>query len=586
MVRPSVSLANRNGRLALPAPPGPAQPGPVQVAPVQGAPVQGAPVQGALAPLIHWDFHKFDDTHLPPPSEKYKYERVDLPLFKYTPDFVDVKQESVGDCYLLSAINSMIRVKSASFFCDMMRGTADHVYVRFYGEKAGAITPVIVQVQRTILKRVDGKKVVDLQGHAALWPYFIEKAYAFFRAYYLQPLLRQNQIKIPDPTKPQPAAPPWPFAAATSPPPEPDRRYAVDYIEALEGGNSGRAYQHLTGEKTKDATADINVPGPNGRVWMDMRDYRGALLRCVLDESLANPFAETWEETFDRFIGVLGRTVPDLTASLAVPAVPVNDIVVRAAIKQHIADTRTANRSVVVDLIDMLDKKKRLMREVRSTDIRPYLTRIARTRISLAASGMRDIDFGTLLLDFVGKSFPGKRGTGEYTDYHEALFTRVRAACAAKPPKAAFTSTRDIAHIYDFISNTQVHEGKRKGLVPGHAYEISGTSTIKVRRPTGNVEIRFILLRNPWNEYVRGYKFKFERVGGVDTVKSLSASPVQDLKKLPESALKILELQGQGLKQQATQLQARASQQVRQSAAFPVELSDITKYFDQVQLGI
>ena len=586
MVRQNVSLANRNGRLAFPVPPGPVQPGPVQVAPVQGAPVQVAPVQVALAPLVHWDFHTFNDTHLPPPSDEYKYERVDLPLFKYAPDFVDVKQERIGDCYLLSAINSMIRVKSADFFYDMIGGTKDHVHVRFYGEKAGAIVPVIVQVQRTILKRVDGKKVVDLQGHSAIWPYFIEKAYAFFRAYYLQPLLGQSQIKIPDATKPQPAAPPWPFAAATSPAPKPDHRYAVDYIEALEGGNSGRAYQHLTGEKTEDVTAAINTPGPPGGGRMDMRDYRGALLRFVLDESLPNPFGETWDATFDRFIGVLGRTVPELTASLAVPAVPVNDIVVRAAIKQHIADTRLANRSVVVDLIGMLDKKKKLMREVRSTDIRPLLARIVRRPISLAASGMKDIDFGTFLLDFVGKSFPGKRGTGEYTDYHEALFTRVRAACAAKPPKAAFTSTRDIAHIYDFIANTKVHEGKRKGLVPGHAYEISGTSTIKVRRPTGNVEIRFILLRNPWNEYVRGYKFKFERLGGVDTVKSLSASPVQDLKKLPESALKILELQGQGLKQQATQLQARASQQVRQSAAFPVELSDITKYFDQVQLGI
>ncbi len=499
---------------------------------------------------------------------------------------MDVKQERIGDCYLLSAINSMIRVKNPNFFYNMIGSTADHVHVRFYGENAGAIVPVIVQVQRTILKRVDGKKVVDMQGHSALWPYFIEKAYAFFRAYYLQPLLRQNQIKIPDPTKPQPAAPHWPFADATSPAPEPDRRYAVDYVEALEGGNCGRAYQHLTGEKTDDATADIDVPGPKGRVWMDMRDYRSALLRFVLDETRANPFAESWDATFDRFIGVLGLTVPGLTTSLAVPAVPVNDIDVRAAIKQHIADSRLANRSVVDNLIDMLDKKKKLMREVRSTDIRPYLTRIARMPVSLAASGMKDIDFGKLLLDFVRKSFPGKRGTGEYTDYHEALFTRVHAACAAKPPKAAFTSTRDIVHVYDFISKAQVHEGKRKGLVPGHAYEISGTSTIKVKRPTGNVEIRFLLLRNPWNEYVRGYKFKLENVGGVDIVKSLSASPVQDLKNLPESTLKILELQGQGLKSQAAQLQARASQQTRQSAAFPVELSDITKFFDQVQLGI
>ncbi|MDQ0302983.1 hypothetical protein [Ancylobacter polymorphus] len=63
-------------------------------------------------------------------------------------------------------------------------------------------------------------------------------------------------------------------------------------------------------------------------------------------------------------------------------------------------------------------------------------------------------------------------------------------------------------------------------------------------------------------------------------------APVPGLKNLPENALKILELQGQGLKIQVVQWQARASQQVRRSAAFPVELSDITRFFDQVQLGI
>ncbi|UOK69467.1 C2 family cysteine protease [Ancylobacter polymorphus] len=571
MVRKNVSLADRDGLLAFPAPPGPAP--------------------GDPAPLVHWDFHTFNDTHLPPPSDEYKYVPVSCPLFKYEPDFEDVKQGDIGDCYLLSAINSMIRVKNANFFYEMIGVAADrlHVHVRFYVENAGAIVPVIVQVQRTILKKVNGDHVVDLQHHSAVWPYFVEKAYAFFRAYYLQPLLRQVQIKIPDPTKPQPALPPWPFDRATRPAPDPGHRYFVNYVEALKGGNCGRAYQHLTGEKTEDATADIEVPGPNGTVWMDMRDYRGALLRCVLDESLENPFAETWDATFDRFIGVLGRTVSGLTTSLAVPAVPVNDIVVRAAIKQHIADTRKANHSVVVDLIGMLDKKKKLMREVRSTDVRPFLARMVRMPVSLAASEMEDIDFGTLLLEFVRKSFPGKRGTGEYTDYHEALFTRLTAACTAQPPRAAFASTRNVLYILDLLDlglDIYVTESQRKGLVPGHAYEISGTSKTTVRSAKGYVDLRFVLLRNPWGRYVRSYKIKFENVDGVDVVKSISANEGAEFADPPEDSLSILAAQGMGLMEMAEQMQALASQQVRRSPVFPVELSDITKFFDRVQLGV
>lgn len=569
MVRQNVSLADRNGRLALPAPP--------------------APAPGAPALLVHWDFHTFNDTHLPPPSDEYKYVPVSCPLFKYEPDFEDVKQGDIGDCYLLSAINSMIRVKDKSYFYNMIGSTEEHVHVQFHVEHAGAIVPVIVQVQRTILKKVNGDHVVDLQRHSAVWPYFVEKAYAFFRAYYLQPLLRQVQIKILDPTKPQPALPPWPFDRATRPAPDPGHRYFVNYVEALKGGNCGRAYQHLTGEKTEDATADINVPGPNGAVWMDMRDYRGALLRCVLDESLENPFAETWDATFNRFIGVLGRTVSGLTTSLAVPAVPVNDIVVRAAIKQHIADTRTANRSVVDDLIGMLDKKKKLMREVRSTDVRPFLARMVRMPVSLAASEMEDIDFGKLLLEFVRKSFPGKRGTGEYTDYHEALFTRLTAACTAQPPRAAFASTRNVLYILDLLDlglDIYVTESQRKGLVPGHAYEISGTSKTAVRSAKGYVELRFVLLRNPWGRYVRSYKIKFENVGGMDVVKSISANEGAELADPPEDSLSILGAQGMGLMEMAEQMQALASQQVRRSPVFPVELSDITKFFDRVQLGV
>jgi hypothetical protein len=571
MVRQNVSLADSDGLLAFPAPPSePADP----VLP---------------APLAHWGFHTFKDTHLPPPSDEYKYVPVSRPLFEYAPDFEDIKQGDIGDCYLLSAINSMIRVKDKSYFYNMMGSTKDHVHVKFYVEHAGAIVPIIVQVQRTILKKVDGDYFVDLQRHSAVWPYFVEKAYAFFRAYYLQPLLRQKQIEITDPTKPQPALPPWPFDRATRPAPDPGHRYFVNYVEALKGGNCGRAYEHLTGEKTEDATADINVPGPNGTVWMDMRDYRGALLRCVLDESLENPFAETWDATFDRFIGVLGRTVMGLTTSLAVPAVPVNDIVVRAAIKQHIADTRKANRSVVDDLIGMLDKKKKLMREVRSTDVRPFLARMVRMPVSLAASEMEDIDFGKLILEFVRKSFPGKRGTGEYTDYHEALFTRVTAACTAQPPRAAFASTRNVLYILDLLDlglDIYVTESERKGLVPDHAYEISGTAKTVVRSAKGYVELRFVLLRNPWGRYVRSYKIKFENVGGMDVVKSISANEGTELADSPKDSLSILGAQGMGLMEMAEQMQALASQQVRRSPVFPVELSDITKFFDRVQLGV
>ncbi|WP_371347173.1 hypothetical protein [Ancylobacter sp. IITR112] len=535
--------------------------------------------------LAHWSAVTFDDKQLPEPDAKHRYVKVPLPLFQYTPDFEDIKQGSIGDCYLLSAINALIRLKDPNFFFNMMGCAGDHVYVQFHIENAGVVMPVIVGVQRTILKKIDGKKEVDLQGHRAIWPYFIEKAYAFFRAYYLQPLKHTNLIPVPDPAKPQPSMPPWPFPSVSAPALPANERRAVHYLEAIEGGNSGRAYQHLTGEKIEDVTAAIDFHGPKGWVRLDQRVYRSELLCCALDETRANPFGQPWDAVLDRLLAVLGRTVVGLTTSLAGPAAPVNEVALRAAIRKHIADTRKSNRSAIADLIGMLDTKKHLMREVRTTDIKPYLARIARNPIPLAASGMTDVDFGRLLQDFVATSFPGKRGTGEYADYHHALFKRVKDVCVPKTPKAAFASTRDVARIYDFFVTTYASEGKRKGLVPGHAYEISGTAKITILRGGNPVDICFVLLRNPWRDYVRSYVFKLNDSKSGDIVKSLSGKTVEQFNALSEDALTILQLQGQGFAEQAKKLEADASQSVRKSAQFPVELSDITKFFDQVQVG-
>ena len=570
MARKSIKRANQNGLLSYQA-------------------KTEKPVR-AKAPLVHWPDYRFEDAHLPPPGPGYRYVPSEEPLFEYAPDFEDIRQKEIGDCYLLSAINALLRLKPDHFFYDMIRATRNRVHVRFFGvDAAGKAASVIVSVERTMLKRIDGKKDVDLQGHGAVWPYFVEKAYAFFRLYYVQPLLDRNLIAVANPAAPLPAPPPWPFVNATCPPlKDPRTRYAVHYLEALEGGNAGEAYTHLTGEAIDDITQAQAVPGPHGYVWTYPREYRSDMLCCMLDETRPNVFGNPFTLRLRRFLAVMGKDLDYFTVALPGLPLPVDaKDKLRNALETHIAATRAGNRRVVGDLIAMLDKKRRLMREPRTADIHPYLARLKRSIVNLKSDDMKDVDFGVLIDRFVRLSFPGKRGTGEYADYHDEIFKRISAACAGgKGDKAAFASTRDIARIDDYWLFSSAVTGKRKGFVSGHAYEIAGTSRITITRSAKPVDIKFVLLRKPWRDYVRRYVFKANDPSPLNMTGSLSASPVDRVDDLPENALKILDLQAQGLRDEAKQLQAASSQQVRNSAAFPVELSDITKFFDQVQVGV
>lgn len=535
-------------------------------------------------PFAHWSYHQFDDVHLPPPDAKHHYVANGEPLFNASIDFKDVKQEKIGDCYLLSAINALIRTRPY-LLVDMMASTKTHVYVRFFAPRGAGFAPVIVGVQRTILKEIRGSADADMQGHGAIWPYFIEKAYAFFRTYYLQPLLHVGLIALPDRPAPPPPSPPWPFPQAVRPVPPArlNARYAVDYMEALEGGLSDIAYTHLCGRPMQNISERFSFVDARGDdQTIDQRVYRAQLLRCMLDETLPNPFGETWEDTLDRFLAALKRRVATVTTPLAGAVMPPGAAaILQAAIRQHVMQTRTNNRRAISRLVSMLESKIDLVRETRTTDIRPILATIVRNNIDLSRDHMVDLNFGELIDIYVTASFPGKRGTGEYADYQARIFDRINAVCGpGVNNRAAFASTRDIFKKNNYYIMKTVVDGKHKGLAAGHAYEVSGTETINIRRNGIETPIKFVLIRNPWRDYVRNYKFKMNEPGNINRTKSLSGVEVVNVNDLPEDSLKNLRDQAKGLEEDVKRMQSEASRSVRTSAAFPVELSDITKFFD------
>lgn len=535
-------------------------------------------------PFAHWSYHQFDDVHLPPPDAKHHYVANGEPLFNASIDFKDVKQGKIGDCYLLSAINALIRTRPY-LLVDMMASTRTHVHVRFFASRGAGYAPVIVGVQRTILKEIRGGADADIQEHGAIWPYFIEKAYAFFRTYYLQPLLHVGLIALPDRPAPLPPSPPWPFPHAVRPVPPArlNARYAVDYMEALEGGLSDIAYTHLCGRPMQNISERFSFVDASGDdKTIDQRVYRAQLLRFVLDETVPNPFAEAWDVTLGRFLAPLHRTLANLTTPLVGPALPPNaDMILQGAIQQHILQTRANNRRAISRLVSILESNIDLIRETRTSDIRPITSTIIRNNIDLSPNGMANIDFGDLIDRYVAVSFPGKRGTGEYADYQQRIFDRITAVCGPNVGnRAAFASTRNIFKINNYYIIRRSVEGIHKGLASGHAYEVSGIDTMNIRRNGIDTNLKFVLIRNPWRDYVRSYKFNMNEPGNINPTRSLSGVEVAKVNDLPEDPLKNLRDQAKGLADDVRKMQAEISRSARTSAAFPVELSDMTKFFD------
>lgn len=543
-------------------------------------------------PHAHWDQAEFKDIHLPPPSADYRYVASTGPLFVNEPAFEDVRQGSIGDCYLLSAINALIRKKPKSI-PDMIGADADHVHVRFHVPHAGATSPVIVRVQRTILHAVVKGQNVPLQEHKADWVYFIEKAYAFLRTYYLQPILQEDLVKLPNPPPPQPlpppSLPPWPFQNVARPPvASADRRYACTYLEALASGVTHRAYEHLAGGTSDVISPTVTITGINGPVTMSTSVFRCELLRSMLDESYLSPLHKDWRPILGTFLTTAGKKTNDIMVPLPGATVAAPFSAVANEIRAHIRTTYANRRSAVDKCLDIISRKIEYIQEMRREDIARLLKDIKRTEINLSAHGYKPVNFEGVIADFVANSFPGKRGTGVYADYQLDIFQKIETGLKAASPvpiSAAFAGTKRILGTEsDWIVFRKNIDSAKKGLVAGHAYQIADTATIKLETTAGRRDIHFLYIRNPWNDYVRRYVPKtVETAGGLQVV-SLSGKMVEQLASIPDNPLDILKAESLGLRDDVKRLEAVVSQDADGRAFFPIELSDLTKFFDQIAM--
>lgn len=127
--------------------------------------------------------------------EKFRSVKEE-PLFPHDPVLRDLNQGMLGDCYLISAIASVV-ARNPQRIKEMMQDNGDGtVTVQFYENRYDTKTAIAVTVDKTIPERFyDGhEKKGDPYARGALWVKMIEKAYAVLRDKESKELIEPDRV--------------------------------------------------------------------------------------------------------------------------------------------------------------------------------------------------------------------------------------------------------------------------------------------------------------------------------------------------------------------------------------------------------
>lgn len=378
-------------------------------------------------------------------TSKYTHKEVgtDAPLFPKKPSTEDINQQLIGDCYFVAALGSIV-ASNPDMIHSMIKDNRDGtVTVRLFDTTQTPPVPRYMQLDKSIISH-------DRHSAGALWVPLLEKAYASMGI---------NSD---------------------------GHAGSASYAQMGAGGHSHVAFGVLTGSVGAQVNApsgddDLGIaeggsikPWSRGEVFKRLK-HKGQVAKGQ-DEMADNTLKGM------KSYWIFKQAFPDDEAQLM--------------------DAMDRWLDFINTSVDEGGEQKTIA-ELLSAGT---MTRIEDFRALFTKHNCPG-DIAAIVLPLAEKFYPGRRGTGVYTETQNALFTRIETHLAAGRFVAAGTEERVAKRTEGRGRSGGEH--KAKGMVGSHAYSILGTSTKGGRK--------FVIVRNPWgdlNDDGHGYGRVYKEKGG------------------------------------------------------------------------
>ncbi|MBN3922545.1 C2 family cysteine protease [Nostoc sp. NMS4] len=415
-----------------------------------------------------------EDTNTEPVAKEPEFEKTNEPLFpvditgkQILPSVDDVKQASIGDCYLEAAIASIAKT-NPQYIISMFDDYGDTVRVRLYDVNTSSTassttftpsTPRYIKVEKSVVKSRTGEL---LYNKGSLWVHILQKAYA--------------------------AAGFGGNASKTA-----DQNIPASY-DKIEGGNSAYALCVLLGR----ATESENQYFSSGEAQDSVQFQQSAPGKLGLSVIRELPWSkQEWQEYFTALNASKLKGQPENFDQLVSYKI-FNDVQkVHHWMKWLCSD----GFLTILDLYDNKKSSARYQEEIRLEDLELMFKNESKSYPELK-------QLTPNLINYLKHYFPGKRGTGKYTEKQLDFYDKIED----KLKKGHFVtiSSKEQVGRSSTGSGHSAGEPMSKGLVGNHTYTVMGyeydSTTIN--------SLRYIKLRNAWGEYGRDYEMKATKSSG------------------------------------------------------------------------